>query len=61
MTFVYIYTIYKRIISEQHKWDTFATLTILCRVPITGLVTWTLVVVFVVALVAVVMHYGNAL
>ena len=24
MTFVYFYTIYKRIISEQHKWDTFA-------------------------------------
>ena len=29
MTFVYFYTIYKRIISEQHKWDTFTTLTIL--------------------------------
>ena len=30
------------------------------RVPITALVTWTRVVVFVVALVAVVMHLGNA-
>ena len=29
MTFVYFYAIYKRIISEQHEWDTFATITIL--------------------------------
>ena len=29
LRFVYFYTIYKRIISEQHEWDTFTTLTIL--------------------------------
>ena len=32
MTFVYFYTIYKRIISEQHEWDTFTTLTILGQI-----------------------------
>ena len=29
MPFVYFYTIYKRIISGLHEWDTFTTLTIL--------------------------------
>ena len=32
MTFVYFYTIYKRIILGQHEWDTFETLTILDKI-----------------------------
>ena len=37
MIFVYFYTIYiKRIISEQHEWDTFITLTVLRQVNLPG-------------------------
>ena len=37
MIFVYFYTIYiKRIISEQHEWDTFITLIVLRQVNLPG-------------------------